>query len=429
MNLLPAFKDDSLSNTAEWVNTVGTKFALATPDDPFGFDYSLPSGQTQSNIDFVHLLTSKYSTPNALLAETLNQAANGATAPQVPNENQNQTGPVSSAAATNGNDMSPPGPGIGDGLGSIKVADYSPTTFAQQASSLLAAHVANGAAVSASASTAPNSTAPSPSLLPNCANGGPNTFNLDDITTPYGSPRMSSGYNSPAFQMSPTPGLTTSGCVTVNSTPAPRTISRCSTRSTNTNGDKDGEPKEEPKQLLKQTASGFKPKKPHLCPYPNCERNTRTFRSNADLERHIRSHRGERPHKCPAIGCGKAYGQRNKMANHVKQQHPPLFPMVDTGRTRGPRRVLAEAAANGAASRTPSAASSAASTPNSSVLHTPTRPAPYPSHANLMLQRQMLGNPNVMLHHPVPQVMRAPAPQLQLPSPRLRNPYEAYQWQ
>lgn len=240
---------------------------------------------------------------------------------------------------------------------------------------------------------------------------------------------MSSGYNSPAFQMSPTPGLTASGCVTVNSTPAPRTISRCSTRSTNTNGDKDGEPKEEPKQLLKQTASGFKPKKPHLCPYPNCERNTRTFRSNADLERHIRSHRGERPHKCPAIGCGKAYGQRNKMANHVKQQHPPLFPMVDTGRTRGPRRVLAEAAANGAASRTPSAASSAASTPNSSVLHTPTRPAPYPSHANLMLQRQMLGNPNVMLHHPVPQVMRAPAPQLQLPSPRLRNPYEAYQWQ
>ncbi|CAK9780904.1 hypothetical protein CC85DRAFT_62761 [Cutaneotrichosporon oleaginosum] len=185
------------------------------------------------------------------------------------------------------------------------------------------------------------------------ANAGANALQLDTATlTPSGSPRTN-GYPSPSFEFSPTPGLTHQ---TVR-TPGPRSHSRCSSRSSDglasgltsvvvTPGG--GSPILPIRTALggggrknSAVANGtFIPKKTHMCPYEACERHTRTFRSNADLQRHIRSHKGEKPHKCPSHDCQKAYGQQNKMVKHVESQHPHLLPMVELGRTRTRRTAL-----------------------------------------------------------------------------------------
>ncbi|GMK55408.1 hypothetical protein CspeluHIS016_0204640 [Cutaneotrichosporon spelunceum] len=187
-----------------------------------------------------------------------------------------------------------------------------------------------------------------------------NALQLDTTSlTPSGSPRTG-GYPSPSFELSPTPGLTNP----TEGTPGPRSHSRCSSHSSSdglasgftsvvvTPGG--GSPVLPIRTSLggggrknSAVANGtFIPKKDHLCPYQACERHTRTFRSNADLQRHIRSHKGEKPHKCPSTDCQKAYGQQNKMVKHVESQHPHLLSMVELGRTRTRRTAVAQAQRN-----------------------------------------------------------------------------------
>lgn len=234
--------------------------------------------------------------------------------------------------------------------------------------------------------------------------------------TPTGSPHTTSaGYASPsAFQYSPTPGLTM--CPTVTSTPAPRSTSRCSSRSPFSHS-ADGSAAEHAARLPSSAVTVAaahnhynnnsplpKVKKVHLCPFEGCARATRTFRSNADLQRHIRSHRGERPYACPAPNCGKAYGQQNKMVNHVRQQHPALLSVIEVGRSRSARRPgVATAAAAAAAAlaassgslypgmagmMTPglSAGASAASSVTASPVQTP-GPGPAPTMSTLSAHR------------------------------------------
>lgn len=54
------------------------------------------------------------------------------------------------------------------------------------------------------------------------------------------------------------------------------------------------------------------------CTYPNCPK---TFNRPARLAAHLRSHTGDRPHKCPYEGCGKAYLEEKHLAQHVKGSH------------------------------------------------------------------------------------------------------------
>lgn len=68
------------------------------------------------------------------------------------------------------------------------------------------------------------------------------------------------------------------------------------------------------------SGSGSKDKK-HFCPEIDCPRNTRSFGSNADLQRHINMHKGYKPFPCEYPGCGKAYGQRNKLVKHGMREH------------------------------------------------------------------------------------------------------------
>jgi uncharacterized C2H2 Zn-finger protein len=190
-------------------------------------------------------------------------------------------------------------------------------------------------------------------------NANANALQLDTTSlTPSGSPRTG-GYPSPSFELSPTPGLTHPTA----STPGPRSHTRCSSRSSDglasgltsvvvTPGG--GSPIIPIRASLggggrknSAVANGtFIPKKSHLCPFESCERHTRTFRSNADLQRHIRSHKGEKPHKCPSHDCQKAYGQQNKMVKHVESQHPHLLAMVEVGRTRTRRAPITQRSMN-----------------------------------------------------------------------------------
>ncbi|KAL1411262.1 hypothetical protein Q8F55_002213 [Vanrija albida] len=243
--------------------------------------------------------------------------------------------------------------------------------------------------------------------------------------TPTGSPHTTSaGYASPStFQYSPTPGLTM--CPTVTSTPAPRSNSRCSSRSSFSH------PADvaaaERARLASTVVNGHahlnhngpvpKLKKLHLCPFDGCARATRTFRSNADLQRHIRSHRGERPYGCPAPNCGKAYGQQNKMVNHVRQQHPALLSCIEVGRSRSARRPgVATAAAVAAAALTGSgglypgiggmmtpglsAGASAASSVTASPVQTP-GPGPAPT-----VQSSLSGHRHAPYHQPAHQALQ-----------------------
>jgi hypothetical protein len=199
---------------------------------------------------------------------------------------------------------------------------------------------------------------------------GANALQLDiaDLMTPVGSP-SANGFNTP-FTYSPTPALSMGP--TVASTPAatPRAASRCSSRSsfsaTNTTNSEANTPASEGVPATPAVDANGRPRKEHLCPYTDCPRNIRTFRSNADLQRHIRSHRGERPYSCPSPDCNKAYGQQNKMVNHVRQQHPHLLHVVETGRRR--RRDPAASTCKAAHPTTPTSTSTpsrVASTPGS----------------------------------------------------------------
>lgn len=60
--------------------------------------------------------------------------------------------------------------------------------------------------------------------------------------------------------------------------------------------------------------------KPHVCPYPGCER---AFKRHEHLRRHERMHTKERPYQCEEFGCGLRF----------RYVHPfntrSLFPLVD----------------------------------------------------------------------------------------------------
>ncbi|RSH77893.1 uncharacterized protein EHS24_002964 [Apiotrichum porosum] len=302
MSLLPAFDESVHSSTATWVTSTVPKFIA---DDFAPYDFPNTTGNQPMDNDFEALFNIKF--PSPILPET--------------------------AIFDSGI------PGI---------------SSAPQAALESALAAATGASTMACA--------------PALTDKANNALQLDmfDITPAHSPLAGSSSYASPAFQFSPTPGLT--ACPTVDSTPAPRSNSRCSSRSSFSLQNDTDKP-------VADTIIGpdGKVKKLHLCPYEECARHTRTFRSNADLQRHIRSHRGERPYACPAPGCDKAYGQQNKMVNHVKQQHPALTSLVEIGRSR--RRAPAAAAAAATAAAVASGASSTASTPSSSAASTPARAA------------------------------------------------------
>lgn len=75
-------------------------------------------------------------------------------------------------------------------------------------------------------------------------------------------------------------------------------------------------------QKQKQSQPQPQPKdKSHFCPETGCTRNTRSFGSNADLQRHINMHKGVKPFTCDFKDCSKAYGQKNKLVKHQEREH------------------------------------------------------------------------------------------------------------
>eukprot|EP01083_Nonionella_stella_P293091 996745_1 len=54
-------------------------------------------------------------------------------------------------------------------------------------------------------------------------------------------------------------------------------------------------------------------KKSLNCPYCN-----KTWRSNAQLKLHIRTHTNERPFPCTYRNCGKAFKQRSDLRRHIR---------------------------------------------------------------------------------------------------------------
>ncbi|KAF9186144.1 histone deacetylase [Haplosporangium sp. Z 767] len=57
------------------------------------------------------------------------------------------------------------------------------------------------------------------------------------------------------------------------------------------------------------------PKRPHLCPWPNCHK---AFTRSAHLARHVRSHGGEKPYACPYVGCGKQFSRSDVLKEHIR---------------------------------------------------------------------------------------------------------------
>jgi len=64
-------------------------------------------------------------------------------------------------------------------------------------------------------------------------------------------------------------------------------------------------------------------KKKYTCPEETCKR--RTFKRKADLERHNRTHTGERRFECKFEGCNrvgkKAFTRRDKLVDHQRKIH------------------------------------------------------------------------------------------------------------
>ncbi|KAF9127742.1 hypothetical protein BGW39_005664 [Mortierella sp. 14UC] len=57
------------------------------------------------------------------------------------------------------------------------------------------------------------------------------------------------------------------------------------------------------------------PRKPHVCPWPNCNK---TFTRSAHLTRHVRAHGGEKPYSCPHEGCGKRFSRSDVLKEHIR---------------------------------------------------------------------------------------------------------------
>lgn len=58
--------------------------------------------------------------------------------------------------------------------------------------------------------------------------------------------------------------------------------------------------------------------RPYECPHENCEKR---FKQLGDLNRHKRTHTGEKPYICKYPGCGNGFTRLNNYKKHVKTQH------------------------------------------------------------------------------------------------------------
>lgn len=76
----------------------------------------------------------------------------------------------------------------------------------------------------------------------------------------------------------------------------------------------------------------------HACPEPNC---TRRFVNRLDLERHMRTHTGERPYQCTV--CHKFFRQTGTLRVHMRiHEGVKPYPCVQCGRSFRHRNVCVE---------------------------------------------------------------------------------------
>ncbi|KAG0375391.1 hypothetical protein BGX24_009165 [Mortierella sp. AD032] len=90
------------------------------------------------------------------------------------------------------------------------------------------------------------------------------------------------------------------------------------------------------------------PRKPHVCPWPNCNK---TFTRSAHLTRHVRAHGGEKPYSCPHEGCGKRFSRSDVLKEHIR--------IHDGNRVRK-RRVRGSSDSNSSSSSSSQASAAAA---------------------------------------------------------------------